>query len=156
MRKLKYRFSRQALYQTHMSYIRPTLEYSSIVWDGCSEQDKTALERLQHEAARIVTSLTRSTSIANLYIECGWESLANRRYFQKLCFMYKCTNNLIPDYISDIIFPLVHEESNYPLRNRDNLINLHSHTETSRRSCIPSIVSYLNGIQSDIRELDTF
>ena len=62
MRKLKYRFSRQALNQMYVSYVRPILEYSSIVWDGCSEQDKTALERLQNEAARIVTGLTKSTS----------------------------------------------------------------------------------------------
>ena len=67
MRKLKYRFSRQVLNQTYILYIRPTIEYSSIVWNGCLEQDKTALEKLQYEAARIVTGLTRSTSIANLY-----------------------------------------------------------------------------------------
>ena len=42
MRKLKYRFTRQALNQMYVSYVRPLLEYSSIVWDGCSEQDKTA------------------------------------------------------------------------------------------------------------------
>ena len=103
MRKLKYRFSRQALNQMYISYIRPLLEYFSILPDGCSEQDKAALERLQNEAARIVTGLTRATSIANLYKECGWDSLANRRYFQTLCFMYKCSNNLVPDNIYDII-----------------------------------------------------
>ena len=70
--------------------------------------------------------------------------------------MYKCTNNLIPDYISDIIHPLVREVSNYPLRNCDNLTNLHTRTEISRRSCIPSSVFYWNGIQPAIRELDTF
>ena len=58
MRKLKYMFSRQVLNQMYVSY----LEY----WDGCSEQDKTALKRFQNEAARIVTGLTRSTSMANL------------------------------------------------------------------------------------------
>ena len=42
MRKLKYMFSRQALNQMYISYARPLLEYSSLVWDGCSEQDKTA------------------------------------------------------------------------------------------------------------------
>ena len=86
MRKLKYRFSRQALNQMYISYIRPTIEYSSIVWDGCSDQDKTALERLQNEAARIVTGLTRSTSLENLYTECGWHSLAKRRFFSKNVF----------------------------------------------------------------------
>ena len=124
MRKLKYMFSRQALNQIYISYVRPLLEYSSIVWDGCSEQDKTALERFQNEAARIVTGLTRSTSIANLYKECGWDSLAKRRQFQKMCFMYKCSNDLVPDYISDIIPPLVGEVSNYSLRNRQNLENV--------------------------------
>ena len=121
MRKFKYSFSRQALNQMYVSYVRPLLEYSSIVWDGCTERDKTALERLQNEAARIVTGLTRSTSIVNLYKEYGWVSLANRRYFQKMCFMYKCSNNIVPDYISDFIPPRVAEVSNYPLRNRDNI-----------------------------------
>ena len=156
MRKLKYRFSRQALNQMYISYIRPQLEYSSIVWDGCSEQDKTALEKLQNEAARIVTSLTRSTSIANLYKECGVDSLADRRYFQKLCFMYKCSNNLVPDYISDIIPPLVREVSDYPLRNCYNLANVFTRTETSHRYCVPSSVSCWNSLKSDLREAETF
>ena len=116
---------------------------------------KPALERLQNEAARIVTGLTRSISIAYLYKECGWDSLADRRYFQKLCFMYKCSNNLVPDYISDIIPPLVHEVSDYPLRNRNNLANVYTRTETSDRSCVPSSVSYWNSLQSYLREADT-
>ena len=52
MQKLKNMFSRQALNQMYISYVRPLLEYYSIVWDGCSEQDKTALERFQNETAR--------------------------------------------------------------------------------------------------------
>ena len=39
MRKLKYSFSRQALNQIYVSYVRPLLEYSSIIWDGCTEQE---------------------------------------------------------------------------------------------------------------------
>ena len=84
MRKLKYTFSRQALNQMYISYVRPLLEYSSIVWDGCTEQDKNTLELLQNEAARIVTGLTRSTGIENLYKECSWVSLAKRRHFKRL------------------------------------------------------------------------
>ena len=156
MRKLKYMFSWQALNQIYVSYIRPLLQYSSIVWDGCSEHDKSALERLQNEAAHIVTGLTRSTSIANLYKECGWDSLAKRRYFQKICFMYKCSNNLVPNYISDIIPPRVGEITNYPLRNRQNLSNMYTRTEISRKSCIPSSVSNWNSLTNDIREIDTY
>ena len=85
MRKLKYRFTRQALNQMHVSYIRPFLEYSSIVWDGCSEQDKTALERLQNEAARIVTGLTKSTFFVNLYKECDWDIRFRKEDIFKKC-----------------------------------------------------------------------
>ena len=156
MRKLKYRFTRQALNQMYVSYVRPLLEYSSIVWDGCSEQDKTALERLQNEAARIVTGLTKSTSLVNFYKECGWDSLSKRRYFQKMCFMYKCFNNIVPDYISDIVPPLVGEVTNYSLRNRHNIASMYTRTEISRKSCIPSSVSGWNNLNNNIRESDSY
>ena len=68
MRKLKCTFSRAALNQI---YIRPVLEYSAIVWGGCTIQDNLALEKLQNEAARIAIGLTRSTSLDKLYRECG-------------------------------------------------------------------------------------
>ena len=59
------------------------------------------------------------------------DSLAKRRVFfsSKMCFMYKCFNNLVPDFISDIIPPFVREVSNYPLRNRDNLTNIYTRVQ---------------------------
>ena len=36
MRKLKYTFSRIALNQIYISYARPILEYSSVVWNNCT------------------------------------------------------------------------------------------------------------------------
>ena len=64
--------------------LRPIIEYSSIVWHGCSEQNADLLEKLQHEATRIVAGLKRSVSLENLYKECGWPSLAIRRKYQNL------------------------------------------------------------------------
>ena len=63
MRQLKYTLSRAALNQIYISYVLPVLEYSSVVWDGCSDYNTNTLEKIQHEAARIVTGLTRSVSI---------------------------------------------------------------------------------------------
>ena len=110
MRKLKYSFSRQALNQMYISYIRPVLEYSSILWDGTSIRNKDALEKLQNEAARSVTGLTRSTSLINLYKECGWVSLTDRREFQKLVL---CISVLIILFqnIFRISFPLLFVKS---------------------------------------------
>ena len=44
MRKLKFTLNRIALNQIYMSFVLPILEYSSVVWDNCTEQNVNALE----------------------------------------------------------------------------------------------------------------
>ena len=138
MRKLKYSFSRQALNQIYMSYVFPILEYSSIVWDNCTVYEAEALEKLQNEAARIVTGLTRSVSLANLYSKCGWIPLKTRHQEQKQTLIFKAVNGLTPNYISDLIPPLVRNTKNYSLRNNNDFVVPYARTEISRKSCIPS------------------
>ena len=151
MRKLKFTLNRIALNQIYMSYVLPILEYSSIIWDGCTAQDSNALEKLQNEAARIVTGLTRSVSLENLYRQCGWKSLFERRNNHKLCFMYKSVNGQVPSYITDIIPPLVRETTNYPLRNQNNITAPFCRTELYRKSCIPYSVSLWNNLDENLR-----
>ena len=152
MRKLKYSFHRIALNQIYMSHVLPILEYSCTVWDGCTVQDCLTLERLQNEAARIVTGLTRSVSLENLYRECGWRPLSKRRMKNKLVFMYNVVNERVPSYISDLIPPLVRETTHYPLRNNSKITLPFTRTEISRRSCIPSSISLWNSLEHDFRE----
>ena len=47
----------------YMSYMLPIVEYASVVWGGCSEQDSVTLQKVQNEAARLVTGLTRTVSL---------------------------------------------------------------------------------------------
>ena len=131
--------------------MRSILEYSSIVLGGCTIQDLNSLKKLQNEAAIVVTGLTRSVSLEMLYKECGWAPLSEKRHFQKLCFMYKCNYNIVPDCISDLIPPLVGEVSNYPLRNAYDITTPRTPTETFRKSCIPSSAALWNSLDSSIR-----
>ena len=54
---------------TCISFVRPTLEYASIVWDGCSAHAIEKLETVQLHVsiARIVTGLPIFTSRESLY-----------------------------------------------------------------------------------------
>ena len=70
MRKLKYSISINAHNQIHMAYLSPVAGYASVVWDGSSEQDSQALQKIQNGAALIVTGLARSVSLQTLYKEC--------------------------------------------------------------------------------------
>ncbi len=72
--------------------MRPIIEYASVVWDSCTNYEQESLEKLQYEAARVVTGLTRSVSIDNLLKEIGWVSVKNRRNMQKLTIVYKEKN----------------------------------------------------------------
>ena len=152
---MKYTVSRMALNQMYVSYLSPILEYSSVVWDGCTENNSCLLEKIQHEAARIVTGLTRSVSLQKLYRECGWVSLAERRKQQKLALMYKVTHNLVPSYITDLIPPYVYEISAYPLRNRLDISLPPIRTEICKRSCIPSSIKLWNGLSNTTREINS-
>ena len=78
MRRLKFKFTRVALNQIYLCYVLPILEYSSVVWDGCSSQDSNALEKLQNEAARIVTGLTRSVLLRK-FVQGMWMIICIRK-----------------------------------------------------------------------------
>ena len=69
LRKLKYRLSRQNLEKLYFVYIRPIFEYASEVWDNCGIGNIDRLEKLQLDAARIVTGLPIFTKIDKIYKE---------------------------------------------------------------------------------------
>lgn len=41
----------------YITFVRPILEYASVVWDGCSQYDIDKLGKVQLNTARIVTGL---------------------------------------------------------------------------------------------------
>ena len=58
MKALKFKPHRKTLNQIYLAYLRPHLEYGSIVWHNCTTYEKELLEKIPYEAARIVTGLT--------------------------------------------------------------------------------------------------
>ena len=118
MRKLEYSISRNALNQMYMSYMLPVIEYASILCDECSEQDSQTLQKIQNEAAWLVTGLTRSVSLENLYKDYGRATLSQRRHQHKLSFRYNVNTGMVPSYIQDLIPPLVSKISGLPLEKR--------------------------------------
>jgi len=86
--------------------------YACEVWDGCTLENKDNLEKLQLEAARIITGLPSFTSRQSLYFETEWKNLDERRENRKLnIFFYK---------MHDV--NLANQISNYNLRNNDNYL----------------------------------
>jgi hypothetical protein len=78
LRKLKYKLNRKNLEKLYLIYIRPIFEYACEVWDNCGVTNSCKLERLQLEAARIITGLPIFTNTEYLYRETGWERLEEK------------------------------------------------------------------------------
>ena len=135
----------------YVSFIRPTLEYSGVVWDNCTKQDKNLLEDIQIEAMRIVTGATKLCSIDKLYIDTGWEKLKARREKQKLIIFYKMINRLCPDYLNQLVPDSVQTRTQYSLRNSNNMSTIRTNTELYYNSFLPSTVRAWNNLSNKIR-----
>lgn len=116
---------------------------------------KNELDKIQHEAARIVTGATKLISINNLYKEVCWESLDKRRQDHKLFLFYKMCNNLVPNYLSSLVPPQVSTLSHYNLRNSSNLQVIKTNTNIFYNSFIPSATRAWNNLLPESRNLPT-
>lgn len=98
--------------------------------DSCTQYEKDSLDKIQYEAARLVTGLTRSVSIERLLNEIGWVSLSDRRKIQKLTLIYKYKHGLLPQFSNDLFPSSVGETYTYNLGNDTNFVTLSRRTET--------------------------
>ena len=153
MRALKFRLNRVSLNQMYTSFLRPLLEYASVVWDNCTQTEQDLLDKIQNEAARITTGVTRSISLFNLYKEIGWLKLSDRRKYQKLILTFKIIHDLTPNYLSEIFPPHVGNRTEYPLRNASNIEVIARRTELFASSFVPSSVSLWNELPENIKSI---
>ena len=107
MRKLKFKLDRKSLQTIYFTFIRPILEYADVVWNNCTQYETNELEKIQNEAARIVTGATKLVSINSFIKETGWETLLTRRKKHKLVLFYKMQNDMSPNYLSSLVPPCV-------------------------------------------------
>ena len=155
LRALKYKINRKALEKIYFAFIRPLLEYSDDVWDNCSAECKTKLESIHNEAGRIVSGATKLCSIEKLLTELGWDILQERRRKHKLIILYKIVNGLTPNYLSDLLPPLVGDNNPYSLRNANDIQSFRARTNLFFNSFFPSTIRAWNSLPQDIKDANT-
>ena len=155
MRKLKFDFDRKSLETIYTTFIRPILEYADTVWDNCTQYEKEELEKIQNEAARIVTGTTKLVSIEELNKETKWETLEERRRKHKLTLFYKMVNGLSPRYLSSLVPPLVNRVSSYNLRNSNDIRMVPASSKSYYESFLPSVVREWNKLPTHVRNSES-
>lgn len=62
LRRLKFLLDRKSLEKLYFSFVRPVIEYADVVWDNISNDLADKLEKINIEAARIVSGATKLVS----------------------------------------------------------------------------------------------
>ena len=139
----------------YFSFIRPLLEYSDIIWDNCPVYLKQSIEKVNIEAARIVSGARKLVSLDLLYKEVGWETLDKRREKHKLVQFYKMIKGLTPSYLSNLD-PITHEQNHrYRTRNSSHLVQPPCKSNFYYNDFIPSTVRLRNNLPQDIKDIDS-
>ena len=119
-----------------------------ITYDGCGVGNDIKLNKVQYDAAKIVSGAMYGTSSEKLLQELGWETLSSRRERHKLCLFYDLLYADFPPHLSSILPEIVHLE--YTLRNPQIRSSL-CHTNRFYNSFIPSCVRLWNALDSTIK-----
>ncbi len=102
LRRLKCVLTANTLTILYSAIVLPHFDYADSVYDSCTELDKTRLQCLQSRAARILTGSNIPTHRPDMFKDLTWISLQHRRDMNKCILMYKCLNNLVPCYLTDM------------------------------------------------------
>ena len=97
--KIKIQVKQTKSRKTVLSIYPPNFEYACEIWDNCGVCYSTKLEKLQLDAARIVTGLPIFTKTDKLYSETGWTTLSSRRHIRKFQLFYNIKNGHAPNYL---------------------------------------------------------
>ena len=152
LRHFKYKLGRKALEIMYKYFILPLFDYADIIWDNCTNTQSNMLENLHLEAIRIITGSVRGTSHQKLYNESGFCTLKERRKRHKLIQFHKMINNTCPDYLSDLLPPLVSTTNPYHRRRPYERIIPSFRTELFRNSFFPSTTLLWNNLPVNIQE----
>jgi len=80
----------------YFTYVRPILEYASVVWSPFTKINIDKIEMVQRKAARFVfNDYHRYSSVSYMLQQLNWDSLEHRRTKAITVMFYKIINNIV-------------------------------------------------------------
>ena len=95
--------SRDATEQIIHSFITSRLDNNNALLYGLPANQLYRLQKVQNTAARIITFSKKSCYITPILKELHWLPVAKRIVFKLLLIVYKCTNNVAPTYLCELL-----------------------------------------------------
>ena len=152
LRKLNLTSPRSPLLIIYKSFIGPHLDYGDIVYDQPNNSSLCEkIESLQYNAALAITGTIKDSSKEKLYQELGFESLKDRRWMRKCCYLYRVISSKRPSYLYEMLPPLQRSQ-----RNQGFFQPLLCRTEIFKNSLSPYTINEWNKLDPGIRRIDSY
>ena len=139
--------NRKVKEKCYNTFVRPSLEYSSSVWDPFCKNKIDHLEKVQRRAARFVSNdYSQKSSVRAMLRDLEWTPLEERRAKNKMNFFYKAREG-------NICIPLNHLHLKTRSNRKDN-IQYHipsSRINTHLNSFYPNVIRRWNDLPADIQ-----
>ena len=152
--KLQDTLPRTSLITIFKSFIRPHLDYGDIIYDRAYNTSfHQNIESIQYNAALAITGAVRGTSREKLCQELNFESLQQRRWYRKLCCLFKIINKQSPSYLFQLV-PL--PNTRYFARNSENIPQLRTKHDFFKNSIFPSTIKDWNNLDQHLKSISIF
>lgn len=80
----------------YKTYVRPQVEYCSIVWHPWQKYLIYKIEQVQRSAARyIFNDYDYTSSVSKMINDLNWQTLEQRRNISAVTYLYKIQNNIV-------------------------------------------------------------
>ena len=136
----------------YFMYVRPILEYASVVWAPHTKCHITMLEKIQRRAARFVcNNYSRYNSVTDMLNMLNWQSLEQRRNQAKSIMLYKIINNIVSINFHQYLQPSVVITRGHHLR----FIQLQARVDVYLHSFLPSTIRLWNSLPANVVSLLT-
>ena len=118
------------------SIIRPHLDYGDIIYDRAySTSFHQNIKSVQCNAALAITGAGRGTSRRKTLSGVGFESLQQRRWYKKLCCLFKIIKNQLLSYLFQLV---PSPNTRYFAQNSENISQLLTTHDFFTNSFFPS------------------
>ena len=152
IKKLRRGLPRKSLITICKVFLRPLIDYGDIIYgQPQNESFCEKLESVQYKAALAITGTIQGTSREKIYLELGLESLKNRRWYKRLCCMFKIMNEVAPKYLTNLI---PKGQQTIVTRN-SNIRTFYCRTDCFKYSFFPSTLKDWFNIDASIRKSES-
>lgn len=133
----------------YKSMIAPYFDYCSTLLLNINDECMKMLQKCQNRAMRIILRVDRYTPIRCMLDALCFLSIEERVQFNVCVFVYKMTNNLMPEYLNRIA---VNYDHRYSTRYKNRLMIQRTRTKTADKSINMTGFSLFNKLSKVTKE----